>query len=563
MLKRVEIQNFALIETAIFEPGQHLTVISGETGAGKSLLIDALGSLTGKMAKREVVRSGADFARVEAVFEDASGSFANRGLAQYFEDDQLILSREIRAGGGSQARLNGRLISIGLLKEISSQLIGLHAQNEQLTIFDEHEQRALLDRYAGEKMENLLREWQVALKVRRKLAEKIQKYGLSPTQRSEQVNLLTYQIEEISLADLKIDEDAVLLERSKILGSLQRMREELGEAGEILAADSEYSVSALLARAVSLLEFSSQKSQTAKNLQIELKEIAYNLSQLHVNLKDLLDELKTGPGELEAVNERLDLIGKLKLKYGDRIEDILDFQAESVEKLKALAQNEDLFNECRKKLVQNTEQLQEIADKMHRIRQEAGLKLSHEIELALQELSMPSCRFAVKVNQIPLNAKGFYGKFGRDQIEFLIETNPGEGLLPLKKIASGGEVSRILLAIKSIFGRAENIPILIFDEIDAGVSGKTAIRLAEMLHHLADEKQVLCVSHMAQIVATADSQFLLEKKLVQGRTRTQLTKLDRPARLRELARLLSGNPDDQSSLLLANEMLELYPDRQE
>lgn len=561
MLKRVEIQNFALIEAAIFEPGRHFTVISGETGAGKSLLIDALGSLTGKLARREVVRAGSNFARVEAVFELGGEDFPDEDLHRYFESGQLILSREIQASGGSQARLNGRLISAGLLKEIASKLMGLHAQNEQLAIFDETEQRALLDRFAGPKMIDLLLEWQKNLSYRRKLLEQLKDYGLSPQQRAEEVSLLTYQIDEISQADLKREEDSSLLEKSKILGSLQRMQEELGQGRSILAADSEYSVASLLAKAISLFDFSSQKSETAQKLQIELKDLAYKLSQVNMDLKDLLEELAAGPGDLEEVNQRLDLISRLKIKYGTSIEEVLDFQTRAFQKLEALAKSEELFNECRQELVRNTAIMGDLASKMHQVRQEAGENLSKEIEIALKDLSMANCLFAVEVKQIPSKGKGFYGKYGRDRIEFLIQTNPGEGLLPLKKIASGGEVSRILLAIKSIFGRAENIPLLIFDEIDAGVSGKTAIRLAQMLHRLADDKQVLCVSHTPQIAAAADRQYLLEKQFDQGRTMTCLTMLDRPARARELARLLSGKADDQSSLLLANEMLNQYPPR--
>lgn len=561
MLKKVEIKNFALIESALFEPGAHLTVISGETGAGKSLLIDALGSLTGKRANREVVRNGFDFARVEAVFS-LTPEFQQLSVFQELNDDeQLILSREIYADGGSQARINGRLVNNSLLREVSEHLIGLHAQHEQQQIFALTEQRNLLDKYIGYSMKNLLNQWQTLLKVRKKLAQQLKEYGLNPAERARQVELLQYQITEIVDADLKIDEDKKLLERNKILSTLSRMKQDLSQARNILSADSEQGAASLLAQAASILDYSSRFSEKTARYQKHLKELAANVSDIAIDLTDVYQELKAEPNEIEMINQRLDQIDKLKIKYGDTIEDILKYLTDSRERLDVLIKSEELFVQCRKDLIVNEQEMSELAEKIHNLRIDAAKELSEKISFALAQLAMPNVKFSVKVNLLEKSEKGYYGLFGRDQVEYFIQPNIGEPLMPLSKIASGGEMSRILLAIKSILGDNDDLTVLIFDEIDSGISGNTAISVAQMLRDIAGNKQVLCVSHMAQLAAASDTHYLIEKSVRDRRTSTQLKKLDLSAKTREVARLLSGNPEDQSTILLAKEMIAQYPRR--
>lgn len=563
MLKKVEIKNFALIESALFEPGEHLTVISGETGAGKSLLIDALGSLTGKRANREVVRTGFDYARVEAVFI-LTPELQKQNLTRFQEmtdDEQLILSREIYADGGSQARINGRLVNNALLREVSEHLIGLHAQHEQQQIFDLKEQRNLLDNYIGDSITDLLNQWQTLLKSRKIMAEQLREYGLNPAERARQLELLQYQITEITDADLKIDEDRKLLERNKILATLSRMKQDLGQARNILSADSEHGAASLIAQTASMLDYSSHFHEKIGQYQERLKQLATEVSELAINLTDVYLELEAEPNEIETINQRLDQIDKLKIKYGDTIEEILQYLSDAEKRLNILKKSEKLFAQCRADLLINEQKMSELAEKIHRLRIEAGKELSEKISLALAKLAMPNVKFSVEVKLLEKSEKGYYGLFGRDQVEFFIQPNIGEPLLPLNKIASGGEVSRILLAIKSILGENEDLAVLIFDEIDSGVSGNTAISVAQMLREIAANKQVLCVSHMAQVAAASDTHYLIEKSIRNQRTSTQLKKLDLSEKISEVARLLSGNPDDQSAVNLAQEMVTQYKQR--
>lgn len=561
MLKRVEINNFALIETAIFEPGKHLTVISGETGAGKSLLIDALGSLTGKRSNREVVRTGSDFARVEAVFEISPQLMELELFHEITEDNLLFLSREIFADGGSQARINGRLANISMLKEVSEYLIGLHAQHEQQAIFDVNEQRALLDRYIGKEMSDLLKQWQSLLQNRKRLVQQLREYGLNPAERSRQLDLIKYQIEEIKEADLKIGEDEQLLKRNRALATLTRMKQDLTKSRETLSADTAHGAASLLAQAAGDLEYSSRYSEKIKQYQADLKQMAGEISELAINLSDVYNELKAEPNEVELINQRLDLIDKLKIKYGDSIEQILDYLNHAELRLNKLLEGEELFATYREELLANEEKISKTGNLIHDLRIKSGKILSKEICEALKKLAMPNLKFMVEVKKLEKGEKGYYSKYGSDQVQFFIQPNPGEPLMPLDRIASGGEVSRILLAIKSILGRNEQLTVLIFDEIDSGVSGVTAISVAEMLRDLATDKQVLCVSHMAQVAAAADSHFLIEKNVIQDRTHTDLVELKPKNSLQEIARLLSGNPEDQSSLALASEMYNLYQHR--
>ncbi|NLM18469.1 MAG: DNA repair protein RecN [Clostridiaceae bacterium] len=561
MLKKVEIKNFALIEFALFEPGEHLTVISGETGAGKSLLIDALGSLTGKRANREIVRTGFDYARIEAVFI-LTPELQNLALFQgIVDDEQLILSREIYADGGSQARINGRLVNSSLLREVSEHLIGLHAQHEQQQIFDSNEQRNLLDKYIGEPITDLLTQWQILLKSRKNLAEQLREYGLNPTERASQLELLQYQITEITNADLKNDEDRKLLERNKVLATLSRMKQDLIQARNVLSADSEHGAASLIAQAASTLDYSSRFYEKTRQYQERLKQLATEVSELAINLTDIYQELEAEPKEIETINQRLDQIDKLKIKYGDTIEEILKYLADAEKRLNVLKRSEELFAQCRADLLTNEQEMSELADKIHELRIEASKELSEKISLALARLAMPNVKFSVEVKLLEKSEKGYYGLYGRDQVNYFIQPNVGEPLMPLSKIASGGEVSRILLAIKSILGENDDLSVLIFDEIDSGVSGNTAISVAQMLREIAENKQVLCVSHMAQVAAASDTHFLIEKSVQDQRTSTQLKRLDLSEKTREVARLLSGNPDDQSTVKLAEEMILQYKQR--
>ncbi len=606
MLTQVEIHDFALIEQAVLEPGAGLFIISGETGAGKSILIDAIGALTGERVSRDVIRQGQSRARIEAVFSQPRTSLpldwqVQLGLAEAEDvqavagpaaaarqatgpgqevtareagqaadtalvspvtqagpaaapDDDLIVSREILASGKSNCRINGRLVPLAVLRQTVQYLIDIHGQNDQQSIFSPATHIQLLDRFAGDGLQAPLAAYQQAVVQWSNLQQQLHRLGQDPAERARQLDLLDYQIREISGAAIRPGEEEQLTARRRLLANREKIREALSDAYEQLSGSGDTAINARLARLHARLDFAARQSETLAGQRQLIESSLEQLQSAAAGLLDFLEDDGSDPGELVRLDERLDLFYRLKKKYGGDLASVQAYLSRATARREELADGEARFERLQKQQEKIARQISAQADTLSDLRQAAASRLQSQIMVELADLGMKGVRFAVKMEKTPLET-GPYPRSGLDRVEFMISPNPGEPLKPLARIASGGEASRVLLAIKTILADVDAIPVLIFDEIDTGVSGRTAGRVAAKLKQIARRHQVLCITHMAQIAALADQHLLIEKQTDGEKTRTLLRSLDQEGRIRELARLLSGGIGDEAARQLAEQLL--------
>lgn len=563
MLTRIEILDFALIERAVIGPGQGLLILTGETGAGKSILVDAIGALCGGKVGRDMIRHGQDKACVEAVFstperylpEELASQLGLNEESAPDEGEDLILSREILSSGKSVCRVNGRLVSLSLMREISTWLIDIHGQHDQQAIFQTDTHLQLLDRYGSPIVSKAFQEYQAAYQIYQDILQELSEYGQDPSERARLADMLQYQTREIEAARIKPNEDEQLVQRQRIVANAEKIRQALADAYELLDGDSPQSVLASLGQVVSRLDQAARQMPELDETRSQVAESMYALQNTIGDIRASIESTESDPGELEKLNERLDQINRLKKKYGGSLPGIQQFYLQARQKLDQLNSGEARHSVLQQKKQQQQQALINLGGTLTELRKQAAANIEQHITLELADLGMKDIKFSVQI--LPADtASGQFMRTGLDRIEFLISPNPGEPLRPLVRIASGGEASRIMLAIKSILARADRIPVLIFDEIDTGVSGRTAGRVAEKLQQLSRGRQVFCITHLAQIAAMADTHILIEKNTAGGKTRTSLHVLDNVARESELARLLSGGVGDAAARSLASELME-------
>ena len=558
MLIRMDISNFALIDHAVFEPRKGLTIITGETGAGKSLLIDAISALRGSRIGRDTVRTGSRKASVEAVFDQISQLVSEADMASFGieaeADDTLILSREISSDGKSVSRMNGKLVPLSALKEIGSKLVDIHGQNDQQAIFVQSMHLELLDRFGGLPVRDAISAYRDTLLLYRACIEEIKRLGTDPAARKRRMELLAYQISELEEAAFKPGEEETLMSQKKALSSFEKIREGLSSCYTIIKDEEESSVMQQLSRAAASLETAVRLDPSLKDTLNQLRSAILTIEGVGDDLSSFIASSDQPKTSLPAVEERLDQLFRFKVKYGSDIPEMLAFLEQAKIEYDGIAGSEKRLDALHKNRLSLEKILMERADAVHNVRQIAAQQLSRSIMDELSDLGMPGASFSVQFEQHPRDR--FFSRTGYDDVSFMMSANPGEPEKPLARIASGGEASRIMLAIKTILSAADETPTLIFDEIDAGISGRTATVVAQKLRNLSGAHQVLCVTHMAQIASAADQHFMIEKEMEESRTHTLIREMDREERRQEVARLLSGDKYNQASLDLAEQLIE-------
>ena len=563
MLVRLEIRDFAVISNIVFEPYKGLNVISGETGAGKSLIVDAISLILGAKASRNLIRTGSPSAFAEAVFdcsnvtdEEFKKILSDNGIED--DDGMLIISRTVYDSGKSVARVNGTGVTNAILKDISSRLVDIHGQHDTQAIFDESTHVKLLDRFAGEKCIKLHNDYVKSLQEFKDLVLRIKEISSSPDYLERRRDYLEFAVNEIEAAGFKDGEEEELHETKKKLTQNEVLFESLKNAGDLLNTENNYQspVQSVNQASRELLK-ASQSDESLKDIAERAQALALDLDALASDIDKVLTERNYDEGLKERTEQRIGLLYELKAKYGATVSDINKFAADSKAELDAIEKNKDILQELKKQRTVKEKELLDLAEKLSSERKEYAKKLEKAITKELSDLEMPDAIF--EVSFVRREKAKFFSMAGIDDISFRFSANPGQQVRALSAIVSGGEASRIMLAVKNVLSRVDLIPTLIFDEIDTGVSGKASLAIANKLKAIASAHQVLCVTHTAQIAAASDKGFVLTKKVSNGNTETVCTVLDGEGKTKEVSRLLSGS-DTESSIRLASDLIKSFGD---
>ena len=551
MLSSLQIENVAVIQKAEvhFKPG--LNVLTGETGAGKSILIDSINAILGNRTSKDLVRTGASKAVIRAAFEQVPDAVLNSlEKAGYERSDALMLSREITAEGKSTCRINGMPATASVLRELCGGLININGQHDSVGLLNPARHLGILDDYAQNDAE--FQEYYVLYRELVRIKRELDAMITDEAEKQRKIDLLSYQVQEIEDAGLTAGEEQTLESRRKILANASAIRDKIAQSYALLSGDDESS------GAVDLLGEASHAIDTAAQLDDALAAASSQLLDLYYNAKDVaadligrLDSYDTNDAELDEIEQRLDLIYKLKRKYGDTVEDGIEFGQNAREELERIQSSQERHDHLQAEKRRLYALAREKAEALTQTRLNAFEALNKRISGTLDFLNMPGVRMTLRHTRGPL------ASHGQDSIEFYISTNPGEAPKPLAKIASGGELSRITLAIKNAMADKDAVPTVIYDEIDSGVSGKAAGRIGEVLRQSAQGHQILCITHTAQIAALADCHLLIQKNVANDRTYTEIHPLDEEGRVEALARLISGDHVTDISRANAREMLGL------
>ena len=550
MLRTLHIENVAVIETADVDFGGGLHVLTGETGAGKSIVIDAISAILGERTPREVIRTGAAKAFVSAVFDGVPelAWFAENGVD--YDPEALLVQREIFPDGKNSCRVNGRPVTVTLLRRLGLQLINIHGQHDSQRLFDEANHLIYLDAFAHD--EALLETYGAAFSKAQALRREIDRLDMDEAEKARLVETLEYQIGEIERAELHPGEDEELEARRKLLQNAEKLSDALEAAAAALYGDEDSDgAAALLAQAEKALSRVKSVSDDVAALHQKVAELVYAAQDAAEEARDVRDELTYSAEELEQIEQRLDVLHKLKRKYGASVEDVLAFLEQARSQLDEIEFASDKIERLRAQLAKQDAEVQQAGLALREARKQAAVELEQRIQTELSQLDMPKVQFQCQFEEQKPQETGL------DLVRFLM-ANVGEALRPMAKVASGGELARIMLAMKNVLAEQDAIPTLIFDEVDAGVSGRAAQKVAEKLWAVAQAgKQVLCVTHLPQIAAMADSHFEIEKNVEENETVTSIHPLSEEDSVRELARMLGGAKITDSVLANASEMKEL------
>lgn len=552
MLSLLHIENIALIQSADirFEPGYN--VLTGETGAGKSIVIDSIGAVLGERTSRELIRTGAKSALVTAVFTQVPPLpwLEENGIALH--DGEVLLQREIQGDGRNVCRVDGRLVTVAQLRELGRQLLNIHGQHDGQQLLDPASHLGYLDRCGGHT--ELLENYRTAYQAWNGLRKQIAALEMDEAERSRRVDTLNFQIRELERAQLRAGEDEELDQRRTLLRSAGKLMDALQSAEYALCGDDEGGgVCSLLADAEGELDSVSQFSAALEELARQVSELRSAADDAADTLRDLTREMEFSPGELDEVESRLDILYRLKKKYGATVEEMLQYLDKCRKELDEIQFADDTIARLTKDLDKARKAADQAAQTLSQQRRKAAEKLEKRVQEELRQLDMPKVRFQVEFS--PIDNQWGLDETGMDQVQFLMSANVGEALKPIQKVASGGELARIMLALKNVLAQDDEIGTLVFDEVDTGVSGRAAQKVAEKMAQVARHKQVLCVTHLPQLAAMADTHFSVSKGEREGRTYTNLERLDRKQRREELARLIGGAAVTPALLESAEELL--------
>ncbi len=551
MLLELRVSNFALIEDLSFNFNTGLNVLSGETGAGKSIVIGAISLLLGERAAIEQIRQGKEIAYVEGVIclEGSRKEIIKLLLGEAGIElaDELILAREVYSSGRSVARVNGRAVPVSFLKELGRYLVDLHGQHQHQSLLRSEEHLDLLDSFGGEKITAARKKLEAMFQKRQDLKNELSLLGSDSTERERKLEVYEYQLNEIKQADLNSGEDEELTEREKILANAEKLWNLAAEAYSVLyAGGNELQSEAVLDKvnnAKALIEQASRIDSNLSALLELLESAAAQLEEVSYGLRDYQANFEFDPSELSMIQERQNIIKDLKRKYGSTIEEIQDFAGRVEDEMERLKNSETRAISLEEEIKELEGRLHEESAVLNKLRRDTAQQIEQQLEAILNELALPGARFEIRFTE-----REELTPSGLDRIEFMFSANRGENVKPLTKIISGGEVSRVMLALKTILARQDLVPTLIFDEADAGIGGATVQTVAEKLAQLSMFHQVLCVTHSPQIAAMADAHYSLFKETIDDRTLTRATLLDSDQRRKELARMLDGAGIDQVSL---------------
>lgn len=554
MLENLHIKNAALIAECDLHFAPGLNIMTGETGAGKSMILGSLQFALGGRADRDLLRKGEKQAVVEALFsaeEKEVNSLLEENGIETEADGQILISRTLNESGKSVCRINGCTVTAGMLRQIAAELMDIYGQHEHQSLLNPSRHIRLLDRFCGEKLAEKMAEYGQWYEKRKEVSQRLEGLLGDESQRAQRLDILRFQTEEIAAADLRDGEEEVLIERKKRLAGMEKLMRLTSEGIALLydGTDEITSVCDLLGR---VLEDASE----AAELDNQLKETAEILESAYAQIEDCARawkrygaELEAEPEELEETEERLQTIYRLKKKYGGSLEAVLEFYKKAAAEMEFLENSEEAAAQLENRKREAEEQMLRISREMTEIRRERAAQVEKQVEEALHQMQMSQAKFRIAFDQ-----KEEFGKDGRDKVEFLISANQGEDLKPLAKIASGGEMSRVMLALKSVLVDGDDIGTFVFDEIDTGISGKTARKVGEKMYLLGKKRQILCITHLPQIAALADRHFRITKEETMERTETKVALLDEDGSCREVARLIGGEEITETTLAAAREL---------
>lgn len=555
MLQSLYLENIALIEKLGIELFPGFNVLTGETGAGKSIIIDAVNFVLGERTSRDLIRNGAARAKVEAVFNLNEGDAAFAALDTLgieYDGNELILSRELSAAGRNACRVNGTLVPVASLKSVSDTLVDIHGQHEHQALLDAENHISYLDAYCHAESLPIIEKIDAIVSRRNELMLKRNSGFSSEREREREMDMLRYQIEEIASANLEAGEEERLNAEKTVLLNAERIRTALETAHMALSGAEEGSALSAIDTARRSMRDIAALNKDYEALGDKIEELYYAAEDISFVLRDTSENVESDMQRLEEIEQRLKLISDLKRKYGRTVEDVIDFGKDAETKLNELENAEALAAELDAKLDKLKAEYNAAADELSKVRRAAGDRLKRDVLNELKDLGMAKAMFDVALSDA---SGGEPRKGGRETAEFMLSANPGEPLKPLEKVASGGELSRIMLCFKSIFADNDRVPTLIFDEIDTGISGRTAAVVGEKMLGIAKKHQVICVTHLAQIAALADAHLMVRKYDDGKNTFVETRQLNEEEKVQRIAQMMDGESDSPSALTHARELI--------